>query len=100
MSPRGPVNRSAVGASAGLTTLVGLAVVAQARLRAVTRTRKRRLVRIVAISPGDVMQERERLAAVVDELNRHVAPAHGCELKLWRYESDAHPGVHHRGRRA
>jgi hypothetical protein len=66
----------------------------------VTRTRKRRLVRIVAISPGDVMQERERLAAVVDELNRHVAPAHGCELKLWRYESDAHPGVHHRGRRA
>ena len=34
-----------------------------------------RTIRIVAVSPGDVAAEREQLAAVVDELNRSVAPS-------------------------
>jgi tetratricopeptide (TPR) repeat protein len=56
-----------------------------------------RVVRVVAVSPGDVMVERQRLGKVVDELNRHLAPAHGCLLSLWRWETDAHPGLHLEG---
>jgi tetratricopeptide (TPR) repeat protein len=56
-----------------------------------------RVVRVVAVSPGDVMVERERLEKVVDELNRRLAPAHGCLLSLWRWETDAHPGLHLEG---
>jgi tetratricopeptide (TPR) repeat protein len=56
-----------------------------------------RVVRLVAVSPGDVLVERKRLVKVVDELNRRLAPAHGCVLSLWRWESDAHPGLHLEG---
>jgi len=56
-----------------------------------------RLVRIVAVSPSDVMAERELLATVVEELNRVVAPSRGCQLRLWRWETDAHPGLHLEG---
>jgi hypothetical protein len=41
-----------------------------------------RVVRVVAVSPGDVMEERKRLWKVVDELNRRLAPAHGCQLSM------------------
>jgi len=51
----------------------------------------------VAVSPGDVMGERKRLEKVVDELNRRLAPAHGCLLSLWRWETDAHSGLHLEG---
>jgi len=56
-----------------------------------------RVVRVVAVSPGDVMGERRRLEKVVDELNRRLAPAHGCLLSLWRWETDAHSGLHLEG---
>jgi len=55
------------------------------------------VVRVVAVSPGDVMGERDRLEMVVDELNRRVAPAQGCLLSLWRWETDAHSGLHVEG---
>jgi hypothetical protein len=56
-----------------------------------------RVLRVVAVSPGDVVVERKRLQKVVDELNRRLAPAHGCLLSLWRWETDAHPGLHLEG---
>ena len=52
-----------------------------------------RIVHVVAVSPGDVMAERDALQAVVDELNRHVAPSRGLRLTLWRWETDARPGL-------
>lgn len=56
-----------------------------------------RVVRVVVVSPGDVMAERARLGKVVEELNRSVAQSRGCRLSLWRWESDAHPGLHMEG---
>jgi WD40 repeat protein len=56
-----------------------------------------RLVRVVAVSPGDVQGERRRLATVIEELNRRLAPQHRCRLELWRWETDAHPGLHAEG---
>lgn len=56
-----------------------------------------RVVRVVAVSPSDVTAERERLAAVVQELDAGVAQVHGYRLKLWRWETDAHPGLHVEG---
>ena len=53
-----------------------------------------RLVRVVAVSPGDVHAERKLLAAVIEELDRRLAPQHGCRLELWRWETDAYPGLH------
>ncbi|MGH8733941.1 MAG: NB-ARC domain-containing protein, partial [Burkholderiales bacterium] len=54
-------------------------------------------MRVVAVSPGDVQAERGRLEAIVDEVNRGVARERGCWLSLWRWETDAHPGLHLEG---
>jgi tetratricopeptide (TPR) repeat protein len=56
-----------------------------------------RLVRVVAVSPGDVQREREALREIVDELNLHIAPAAGCRLSLWRWETDSWPALHLEG---
>ncbi len=56
-----------------------------------------RVVRVVAVSPGDVVIERKRLEKAVNELNRRLAPQHGCLLSLWRWETDAQPGLHLEG---
>ncbi len=55
------------------------------------------IVRVVVVSPGDVMAERDAVVAVVDELNRRLAPAQGCRLSVWRWETDARPGLHREG---
>ncbi|MGO9976417.1 MAG: hypothetical protein ACLP01_27145 [Solirubrobacteraceae bacterium] len=55
------------------------------------------VVRVVVVSPGDVMAERKAVVSVVDELNRRVAPAQGCRLSVWRGETDARPGLHLEG---
>ena len=55
------------------------------------------MVRVVAVSPSDVQAERDRLEAVVDELNEGVARERRCRLSLWRWETDAHPGLHVEG---
>ncbi|MGO9971563.1 MAG: hypothetical protein ACLP01_01775 [Solirubrobacteraceae bacterium] len=52
------------------------------------------IVRVVVVSPGDVMAERDTVALVVDELNGQVARSHGCQLSLWRWETDARSGMH------
>jgi len=59
--------------------------------------RSARVIRVVAVSPGDVMAEREALQEVVDELNRGIATSRGCRLSLWRWETDAAPGLHMKG---
>ena len=56
-----------------------------------------RLVRIVAVAPGDVTAERKRLRRVVAELNRGIARTQGCQLLLWNWETDAYPGLHLEG---
>ncbi|MGO9972793.1 MAG: FxSxx-COOH system tetratricopeptide repeat protein [Solirubrobacteraceae bacterium] len=55
------------------------------------------IVRVVVVSPGDVAAERKAVVSVVDGLNRRVAPANGCLLSLWRWETDARPGLHLEG---
>lgn len=54
-------------------------------------------VRLVAVSPGDVLAERETLQSVVSELNRRIATPLGRTLLLWRWELDSGPGLHRHG---
>lgn len=56
-----------------------------------------RVLRVVVVSPSDVSAERQRLAMVIDEINRTIAPRFGRRLLLWRWETDAHPGLHLEG---
>jgi putative ubiquitin-RnfH superfamily antitoxin RatB of RatAB toxin-antitoxin module len=59
------------------------------------RTEQR--IQVVLVSPGDVTGERDVARTVVDELNRGVAADRGCRLSLWRWETDARPGMHLEG---
>ena len=52
---------------------------------------------MIVVSPGEVAAERDAVKLVVDDLNRRVAPANGCQLSLWRWETDARPGLHLEG---
>ena len=52
---------------------------------------------MIVVSPGDVAAERDAVKLVVDDLNRRVAPANGCQLSLWRWETEARPGLHLEG---
>ncbi|MGI9100393.1 MAG: FxSxx-COOH system tetratricopeptide repeat protein [Solirubrobacteraceae bacterium] len=54
-------------------------------------------LRVVLVSPGDVAGERAAAQAVVDELNRGEAGDRGRRLSLWRWETDAWPGLHLEG---
>jgi tetratricopeptide (TPR) repeat protein len=49
-------------------------------------------IRVFAASPGDVNDERERLARVVEGLDRTLGQAEGLALKLVRWETHAWPG--------
>ncbi len=49
---------------------------------------------MVVLSPGDVAEERDTVELVVEELNRQVAREHGCQLSLWRWETDTRSGMH------
>src|SRR5450755_4147349 len=59
--------------------------------------RRVEVVRVVVVSPGDVAAERKAVVSVVDELNRRVAADKGCRLSVWRWETDARPGLHLEG---
>jgi TIR domain len=52
-----------------------------------------RRLRIFVASPGDVDDERKRLAHVVEDLRIHVATAHGLDLELVRWETHMRPGA-------
>jgi hypothetical protein len=51
-------------------------------------------IRVVLVSPGDVAKERAAAERVINELNHGVAEH---RLVLWRWESDARPGLHPQG---
>lgn len=51
-------------------------------------------IRVVLVSPGDVPKERAAAKRVFDELNRGIADH---RLALWRWETDARPGLHRDG---
>src|SRR5450755_4298586 len=55
------------------------------------------VLRMVLVSPGDVAAERDVVSMVVEEVNRQLAPSNGCQLSLWRWETDARPGLHLEG---
>jgi hypothetical protein len=55
---------------------------------------RKQCVRVVLVSPADVVNERKAVKGVVDELNRTVA---ANRLALWRWETDARPGMHAEG---
>jgi hypothetical protein len=55
------------------------------------------VLRIIVASPSDVQAERDALPAVLEELNRGIAAAHGLRLELGRWETDAYPGFHPQG---
>lgn len=55
------------------------------------------IIRVVLVSPSDVANERAVVVTVVEDLNRRIAPSRGCLLRLWRWETDARPGLHLEG---
>lgn len=55
------------------------------------------VVRVVLVSPGDVTGERVAAEAAINEVNRGVARDRSSVLLLWRWETDARPGLHPRG---
>ena len=56
-----------------------------------------RLIKIIVASPSDVQAERDLVDKVAEELNRSDANALGLQLKVVRWEKDAHPGFHKKG---
>ena len=66
------------------------------RKAAIKPNSKRRTLRLVVASPGDVQAERDVLPSVVEEINRYIA-ARGLSLELTRWETDTHPGFHAEG---
>jgi hypothetical protein len=56
-----------------------------------------RILRIVVASPGDVIGERNAVAAVTDYLNKGIANDRGLKLEVSRWETDAYPRFHAEG---
>lgn len=52
-----------------------------------------RKVRVFVASPGDVAEERDCLAQVIQELNKNIADDKGMVLELIRWETDALPSM-------
>lgn len=55
---------------------------------------RRRVVKIIVVSPGDVRPERETLEKVAGNLNNLLAPYLGLYLEIFRWETDSYPGFH------
>jgi formylglycine-generating enzyme required for sulfatase activity len=51
-----------------------------------------RHLKVFVASPGDVAEERRRLPAVIERVNKRVRRL-GYALDLWRWEADALPGI-------
>jgi hypothetical protein len=54
----------------------------------------KRHLRVILASPGDVVDERDAMPAVIDELNRGVGDLLGAHLDLVTWELDSRPGLH------
>lgn len=55
------------------------------------------ILRVVLASPGDVQAERDAVQPVIDELNRGIADVYDLRLEVYRWETDAYPGLHAEG---
>jgi hypothetical protein len=55
--------------------------------------RQPNLLRVFVASPSDVVQERNRLEAIVDEINKTIGSNSGTQLELVKRETDVVPGV-------
>ncbi len=55
------------------------------------------LLRVVVVSPGDVLPERQSVEGIADELNRGLADVLGLRLEVVRWETDAFPGFNKDG---
>ncbi len=53
-----------------------------------------RIVRVVVASPGDVAAEREAVVRAAEEVSRNVAEDRGLTVRVYRWETEAHPGFH------
>jgi tetratricopeptide (TPR) repeat protein len=56
-----------------------------------------KIVRVVVASPSDVAAEREAVVRAAEEVNRNVAENRGMHLRVYRWETDARPGLHAKG---
>jgi len=56
-----------------------------------------RIIKVVAVSPGDVQTERDVLPIVMDELNKGIAGELNLRLEPWRWETDSYAGFHPEG---
>jgi len=56
-----------------------------------------RTLRVVVASPGDVAGERDAVVRAAEEVNRSVAEDRGLLLRIFRCETDTHPGFHAEG---
>lgn len=53
--------------------------------------RKVTVLKVFVASPNDVADERDKLAEVIQELNKSIDPNKGIQLELVRWETDVHP---------
>jgi tetratricopeptide (TPR) repeat protein len=53
-----------------------------------------RVLRVVVASPGDVAAEREAVVRAAEEVNRNIGRDRGLRLEVYRWETEAHPGLH------
>lgn len=51
-------------------------------------------LKIVAVSPSDVLDEVKAMARVIESTNRGLARSLGIHLRLWRWDTDAYPAFH------
>src|SRR5258706_9431434 len=50
-------------------------------------------LRVLVASPDDVKKERERLEAIIDEVNKEIDSNSGIQLELVKSETDVSPGM-------
>jgi hypothetical protein len=55
---------------------------------------RRRVVKVIVVSPGDVKPERDALEKVVKNLNNLFATYLGLQIETFRWETDSYPGFH------
>jgi len=61
---------------------------------------KKKVIRVVLSSPGDVNSEHEKVTSVVKKINKSIADEKGFNLELFRWEKDSIPGLHNKGPQA
>lgn len=61
---------------------------------------KKKVIRVILSSPGDVNEERKRVSKVINRINKSIADEKSFRLELFKWEEDAIPGLHRKGPQA